>query len=251
MSGSPDAPAAPDGPGGPRAMLVVVPAHDEEQLLPRCLDALGAAVAVLRRAAPGVDCRCAVVLDACSDRSAAATAAHPWVEAVVVGHRNVGRARADGVRHLRRGLPVPPDRTWLASTDADSVVPPGWLRHQHEQATAGVDLLLGMVRPHPADLGRAGGPALGERWHERHLAVDGHPHVHGANLGVRLSTFDTRGGFAPVPTGEDVGLVAAARQDPAVVCRASAAEPVVTSARLRGRSPAGFADYLADLAGGG
>ena len=72
---------------------VVVPAHDEEELLPACLDAIGRAA----DAVPEVDVEVVVALDACGDRSAEAVAAVPGVHAVTVTARNVGRARAAAV----------------------------------------------------------------------------------------------------------------------------------------------------------
>ena len=45
--------------------------------------------------------------------------------------RNVGAARAVGMAGLlRRTAATDPAAVWLATTDADTVVPPGWLRRQ-------------------------------------------------------------------------------------------------------------------------
>ena len=38
-----------------------------------------------------------------------------------------------------------PSAVWLATTDADTAVPPGWLRRQLEYADAGWDVVLGTV----------------------------------------------------------------------------------------------------------
>ena len=38
-----------------------------------------------------------------------------------------------------------PSAIWLATTDADTVVPPGWLRRQLGYADAGWDVVLGAV----------------------------------------------------------------------------------------------------------
>ena len=66
---------------------------------------------------------------------------------------------------------------------------------------------MGTVEPRPGDLS----PAALSAWHQRHTTADGHDHVHGANLGFTLAAYRSAGGFPPVPTHEDVALVAAAR----------------------------------------
>lgn len=215
-------------------LLVVVPAHDEEERLDHCLTALAVARA---RVPEDVVVRTVVVLDACSDRSAEVAAVHD-VDTVVCQVRNVGTARALGVLAAARGV-ADPRRAWVATTDADSVVPTGWLR-DHLRAAAGHDLLVGRVVPDDAEVAP---PVLAE-WGRRHRRRA--HHVHGANLGIRLSTYVSLDGFRPLPSGEDVALVQEARRRGARTTGRGSA--VVTSGRLRGRAPAGFADYLADLA---
>jgi cellulose synthase/poly-beta-1,6-N-acetylglucosamine synthase-like glycosyltransferase len=86
-------------------------------------------------------------------------------------------------------------------------------------------------------------------WIAHHLRADGHRHVHGANLGIRASALAGLGGWSPLVSGEDVELAARAR-DAGLVIRRSGAAPVVTSARLDGRAPDGFAAYLRRLVAG-
>lgn len=219
----------------PERVLVVVPVHDEEATLGRCLSAVADAVAELGPGGPATGV--VVVLDDCSDASGEVAAAHDV--AIVSGRaRNVGRARALGVsvgtREDDDGT-----RTWVVTTDADSVVPRSWLRDHVAAATAGDQALVGRVTPDPDELGGT----LLERWRARHTL--GEQHVFGANLGVRLSAYRAVGGFRPLRTGEDVALVAALRAAGARV--GSGGAPVLTSARLRGRAPDGFADYLSRL----
>lgn len=213
-------------------VVVVVPAHDEEELLGRCLAALRVAVAGVE-----VPTVLVVVLDACSDASAAGVPA--GVRTVVVEHRNVGAARAAGFAAAGVG-----PGTWCVSTDADTVVDPGWLRTQLAHAAEGIDVLVGTVRT--TDWSTA--PAALRRAHEAGYAqLEDHRHVHGANLGVRGSTYLQVGGFRPLPLHEDVDLVHRAGTAGAAV--RWSAEPVVhTSARTRGRAPGGFADHLRELA---
>lgn len=230
----------------PRAVHVVVPARDEEEALPAHLAALTTAVARLRRTWPQLRVAATLVLDRCTDGSAVlavrAAAARPWLEVVEVGHGNVGLARSVGVDRARdRHADLDPDRVWLASTDADSLVPATWLLHHARVAASGVGLLTGTVRP--MDLV----PAVSARWYDVHPRLgEGHPYVHGANLGTTLAAHDGVGGFAPLATGEDVDLVERLRTA-GVAHLASDVAPVLTSGRTAARAPAGFAEFVAEL----
>ena len=114
----------------PARIAVVVPAHNEEALLPACLRS------VLAATTP-VPVEVVVVADACTDDTAAlASAAGATV--ITLAARNVGRARAAGMEHaLRSGA----DGLWLATTDADSRVPANWLRRHLVLAGSGADLV--------------------------------------------------------------------------------------------------------------
>lgn len=220
---------------------VVVPAADEQELLPRCLGALGRSRELL--GAAGVRVRIVVVLDACTDGSSAAVDAATGVETVTVAHRNVGLARAAGAAHLLRHEPGVA-RMWLANTDADSEVPADWLTAMLDWARRGAHLVLGTVWPGP-DLD----PALSREWYRRHVLTEGHPYVHGANLGIRADLYAAIGGWNALESGEDVDLVTRASALDGVRIVRTAAVPVRTSARLAGRAD-GFAGYLRSLAEG-
>ncbi len=222
---------------------VVVPANNEEALLPRTLRTLHDAVDELRRARPTITTHVTLVLDSCTDGSRDVARRHPEVRVVEVGYRCVGAARAHGVAAATAGVPGSErGRHWLANTDADCAVPRDWLVRQAILADAGVDLVTGTVEPDSADLD----PAVLARWQALHQLRDGHPHVHGANLGLRLSTYVRSGGFRAVPVHEDVGLVEQARLS-GDTCLASSALHVRTSGRTRGRAPGGFAHFLSGL----
>lgn len=226
-----------------RAVHVVVPARDEAELLPRCLESVERARQLLRTCRPDLLIDVTVVLDGCLDDTPLV------VEAARVGSLEVdlgvvGATRGAGVRRaveVAAEEGVAPDELWVACTDADSAVPPRWLVSQVGLSDT-VDLVVGTVEPvGPADA------ALLAAWRERHELVEGHTHVHGANLGFRASTYVAVGGFAPLPLHEDVDLVRRVRghTDRWV---ATDSVRVATSARSHGRSPHGFAGYLSDLA---
>jgi hypothetical protein len=106
----------------------------------------------------------------------------------------------------------------------------------------GASLLLGSIRPDPSDL-TAGQLEL---WLTENPPSENHSFVHGANLGVRADAYRKAGGFSDRDSDEDVGLVGALT---ALGVHAVSTDlaPVLTSGRLEGRAPDGFARYLRDL----
>lgn len=227
----------------PTAVAIVIPVRDEEVLLPACLDAVGEAVRALHDEHPDIRTRVIVVLDACSDRSAQVVEGRPEVTTVVTQAGNVGIARALGVSAAGDwATSFGTSRLWLATTDGDSVVPRHWLLAQVRLAGEGCALVVGSVQPHPGDLT----PEELARWHARHSSADGHEHVHGANLGFTWDAYESVGGFAPIPTHEDVEIVGAMRRA-GVAWIASGRLAVTTSGRRTGRAPGGFADYLGGM----
>jgi glycosyltransferase involved in cell wall biosynthesis len=226
-------------------VTVVVPARNEERTLHACLAAIDGALDRLRESRPAIRTRVISVLDRCTDRSAAVLDGFPHVLMLEVDAGNVGLARARGTSVAETLATAHPRAHWLAHTDADSLVPSHWLTSQLDQADAGNDLWIGTVTPVLDDLDadrRA-------HWLRSHPPGAALGHVHGANLGVRASAYRAVGGFAPVGEHEDVELVGrlAAAGHPAI---ASDEAPVLTSSRLVGRTPRGYAGYLADLGSG-
>lgn len=235
-------PIAISPPGSIRAIGVVIPVHNEEQLLGRCLSSIRIAIATvknLRGRQPQIEC--ALILDDCSDDSYEIATASGF-EVHRVGSRNVGLARSTGVRAvLDTFSDIPVGRLWLAHTDADSAVPSNWLTHSLDLADDGADLVIGTVFPDPADLDAERRLA----WQATHIPGRANGHVHGANLGVRGSVYLAAGGFAEASEHEDVNLVSAARLLTDRV-RSTDAHSVLTSGRLHGRTDGGYARYLRD-----
>ncbi|WP_181028552.1 glycosyltransferase family 2 protein [Pseudoclavibacter sp. RFBA6] len=242
-----------------RDVRIVVPARDEERTLETCLAALTTAMDALGRAQRDFQVRAQVVLvlDSCSDSSLeiAKRAANrdPRIHLIERAHGSVGRARRDGVRTALTlstahsgDTPLELHTVWIASTDADSVVPRDWLVGQLEFADDGADLLLGTVLL--AHSGDSRNTELETRWLEEYVLEEGHPHIHAANLGVRASTYLQAGEYPPLREHEDVELASAVSRLGGVV-RSSARHPVVTSARTTGRTPGGFAAFLSRLCG--
>ncbi len=220
-------------------LAVVVPVNDEESLLPRALTSLEAAVARVGTERPDVRVEVVLVLDDCTDDSEALARSSPFT-VVETAFRRVGAARAAGVEAAASALGGDlPAGLWIASTDADSAVPPHWLVHQVALAEAGADLVIGTVRPDFDDLT----PAQRAAWLATHPAGRANGHVHGANLGIRGDLYVAAGGFPAVAEHEDVDLVARARHAGARVV-ASDHGCVLTSGRAAGRTPGGYARHL-------
>ena len=103
---------------------IVIPAHNEEQVIRNCLAA--ASRAAQHTALMGEPVETVVVLDDCTDATGVAAAA-AGARTLSVQARNVGMARAAGAQAmLARGA------RWLAFTDADTVVSEAWLANQLE-----------------------------------------------------------------------------------------------------------------------
>lgn len=213
---------------------VVVPAHNEQELLPGCLAGLAAAAAETP-----VPVDVLVVLDSCTDASTTAAGSVPTL---TINERNVGAARRSGFKHLLRSRPrsVLDRQTWLATTDADTVVPSNWLTGMLKHAALGWDAIAGTVRVgdwdgHPAETRAA--------WRAGYDSRDGHRHVHGANLGFRGDAYRLAGGVPPVALSEDEHLIAALEAAGRRVLRTGEL-PVITSGRRHSRVEGGFASFL-------
>lgn len=239
-------------------VAVVIPVHNEEQHLVRALAAVGDAADLLASERPEVEVQVVVVLDNCTDRSPSIAEAMAKADArlriLTVSFSSVGKSRRAGVNAVLENVRTrchddnggPGDRmrrVWLANTDADSSVPAHWLVRQLELAAAGSDVVLGTVHPDPDGMHHE----LVARWHARHTFTEDHPHVYGANLGVRASSYLAAGGFSGVAFDEDRGLVKRLRDSGADIT-ATDTTRIFTSGRTAGRAPNGFAAYLLALA---
>ena len=227
-------------PGPVHRIGVVVPAKNEAGLIMGCLDALATAAAEVE-----VPVALAVVLDDCTDATPALVAGAAAglaldLHVTEIRASSVGAARRSGMGDTLARLGVV--GTWLATTDADSVVPRDWLTRQLRYARAGANVVAGTVGV--------------EDWSERPARVrriaegayrdPDRRHVHGANLGVRAESYVGVGGFTAVDRDEDVALMAAlARAGEPIVWADDLA--VTTSSRRVSRAPAGFATYLDHL----
>ncbi len=226
----------------PWHIAVVIPARNEEDLLPRCLKSVLIAVRALKKS---VTADVVLVSDSSTDKTAE-------IASRLLGkHGKVVRTQAGAVGVARRTAAllalercrVPLNRCWLANTDADCVVPKHWLREQLRLAETGVEAVAGTVS---VDNFQDHKPWVELRFKATYLVQPdgGHNHVHGANIGIRADAYLKAGGWADLTTAEDHDLwkrlsIAGARKF------STSRVEVQTSGRRMGRAPSGFADALA------
>ncbi|NDK33216.1 glycosyltransferase [Nesterenkonia haasae] len=225
-----------------KQVRVVIPARNEERLLPQALRAVRQAVEHTRHlAAMALDVRVTVVADRCADRTEA-VAKHLADEVIILEAGSVGAARAAGCAVLlsSAGSELRDDAVMLC-TDADSLVPPTWITEHLAHIDAGAHIVAGTVRVHDW----SDRPASLKPRYERTYSASA-AHVHGANLSFTAAAYRAVGGFKALATGEDQDLVdrmlaAGMRVE---FCTQAA---VMTSGRSETRAKQGFGDYLTTL----
>ncbi len=225
-------------------LAVVVPAHNEELTIARCLRSIYRALDHPEvRAIPAL---VVTVLDDCADTTGdrAVREVRPPGTVIEIRARNVGIARSVGFQaalHTCTGLPT--DNIWLATTDADSTVPADWMAQQLTWRARGAQAIAGTVRV--ATWGEQPSPVM--RAYRSHMAAlgnaHGHPHVHGANMSMSAHAYLAAGGMPHLSHSEDHALW---RQLKQIGARALSVGnlAVDTSSRREARARRGFSDLL-------
>lgn len=227
-------------------ICVLIPACNEEKLLPRCLKSVLDACA--RIPFPNTF-DIVLIVDSSTDNTLKLGQEILNQQGAVLNimTRNVGAARNFAAATALKRYKGPLTQCWLANTDADCEVPTHWLIEQLKWASLGMQSIAGIVTvdsyiEHKADV-----PYKFLKDYVIH--PDGtHPHVHGANLGIRADTYLNVGGWRPLETAEDHDLWnrLAALEIPKI---SDAKLFVITSGRKIGRAPRGFANKLASYNG--
>lgn len=249
--------------------IVAIPAKEESERLPECLNALAdqreASGRLLGHSAFGV----VIFANNCFDDSAevarSMALALPFPTRVCEASLLPPFAHAGGAR--RAAMDVAD--AWLSergkhdgvilTTDADSRVPPDWIASNLSAIEAGADAVLGRVglddegERLPAALHHRG--ALEEAYETllTEIAalldpVDYNPWPHhatisGASIAVTREAYNRVGGLPCVPLGEDKALIARLKRHDARIRFCPRIE-VTTSGRIFGRAPGGVADTL-------
>lgn len=223
-------------------IAVLIPARNEETLLPRCLASIERARKLLP---PWVTSDVVVIVDSSHDETFQIAKLLLGEDGCVLAANFgcVGAARVAAATRALERCTVPVSRCWLSNTDADCEVPPTWLLDQLNLAQRGIAAVAGIV---DVDSFEGHLPQVARMFSETYLTHgDGtHTHVHGANLGIRADAYLAAGGWAQLETAEDhdlwnrLGIGGHVRLSDATL-------QVITSGRRIGRAPHGFAEALA------
>lgn len=224
-----------------RHIAVLVPAHNEELLLARCLHSIQRS----RLQLPSHVTSDVIVVSDLSEDATVQIAKSILGDDGYVGQlsaRSVGMARSMAALLALQRYSGPSSTCWLANTDADCQVPESWLTHQLALAAKGARAVAGIV---DVDSFSEHADHVEARFRRSYVIhPDGsHPHVHGANIGVRADAYLLAGGWTPLTTAEDHDLWQRIKKL-GVQHRSDARLLVRTSGRRVGRAPSGFAAAL-------
>lgn len=214
---------------------IVIPAHNEALTIASCLASVQRAIEQLPK---DITAYPLVVLDSCTDDTLVIVEA-AGVDYICCDYQCVGQVRDMGIRHA-----IAQGATWIACTDADSVVTTDWLvqqvNHIAQQLT---DMICGVVS---VDNWAHLTLKTQEDYIAHYQDMMGHRHIHGANLSFSSEAYLAEGGFAPLPCHEDVDLVKKFEDQGREIMWSNQVR-VITSSRLDARANEGFAAFLANL----
>lgn len=222
-------------------ICTVIPARNEEELIAECLESvLKASRNLLKLATFEI----LVGVDSSQDKTAKIAQTIIGKNGVVIelNERNVG-----SVRRIISSRAIAPylkrlSSCWIANTDADSIVPDSWLTHQLHHASNDILAIAGII-----DVGSFSEypPEIEDIFRLSYTLNDdgSHPHIHGANFGVRADAYVEAGGWPAIKTSEDHALWHALTQL-GVSKISDSSLKVLTSGRRNGRAPNGFATAL-------
>jgi glycosyltransferase involved in cell wall biosynthesis len=226
----------------PWHVSVLIPARNEEKLLPRCLQSIFASLSLLPHS---VTTDVIVVADCSTDLTYQIAEEMTRGRGIAIAIKSgvVGRARAIAAEMAMQRYAGPWNRLWLANTDADCMVPDTWVVEQLLLAGDNAEVVAGTV---DVDSFEEHGPEVFERFRASYrVGSDGsHSHVHGANLGVRGDVYRRAGGWQGLETAEDHDLWNRLAKIGAHRVAVDHTK-VITSGRRIGRAPRGFAEALA------
>ncbi|WP_201607926.1 glycosyltransferase [Psychrobacter okhotskensis] len=214
---------------------IVIPAHNEAMTIAKCLASVQSAIDQLPSTIKAYPL---VVLDSCTDDTQKLVKA-TGVDYLCCNYHCVGQVRDIGIRYA-----IENGATWLACTDADSVVPMDWLVQQIEHIIyQPTDMICGVV---DIDSWAHLTPQTREDYIAHYQDRMGHRHIHGANLSFNSEAYLAVDGFTHLPCHEDVDLVKKF-EDQGYAITWSNRVRVLTSSRLKARTTEGFAVFLANL----
>lgn len=214
---------------------IVIPAHNEASTISACLESVQTAI---ERLPSIITAYPLVVLDSCTDGTLSIVK-HLAVNHISCEYHCVGRARDLGIRHA-----IAKGATWIACTDADTVVTTDWLVQQIAHITQqSTDMICGVVS---VDDWTNLSPQTRHDYIAHYQDRMGHRHIHGANLSFSSQAYLAVGGFSLLPCHEDVDLVKKFETQGYAITWSNRVR-VITSSRVNGRVNDGFAAFLSNL----
>ena len=250
--------------------IAAIPVRDEEDRIEACLDALLAQRDLSGRPLPSDALGLVLLLNNCSDRTAAIARGRLAASGAPFALVNVALPPSQANAGFARRLALDLAALWLEradrrdgvllTTDADSRVPPQWLARNLAAIHAGCGAVAGRVTLEPAEEGLLPQALMRRTARENayeqallalsaridpiaHDPWPNHWSASGASYGVTLDAYRAIGGLPYPASGEDRALAdmllrhdIPIRHDPDIV--------VVTSARLDGRACGGVADTI-------
>ena len=229
-----------------RHVIIGIPARDEAETIVDCLRSVIRAAAVV-----AIPVHVVVADDGSTDgtdrlaRSVLASASGVSSQVVTGRFGTAGGARMAALDTGVVAVPDEPMTTWLATTDADTVVADDWVACHLHWADRGLDAIAGLVdvawHPGQATLARRYAHAVAHAGNST-----GHHHVHGANLGLRANRWAQVAGCGDGEDGEDGELWRRLRAAGVGTLGVTDLR-VRTSARVHGRVAGGFSGYLRAL----
>ena len=214
---------------------IVIPAHNEAMTIAKCLASVRTAIEQLPSTIKAYPL---VVLDNCTDNTQSIVKA-AGIDYLCCDYQCVGKVRDIGIRHA-----ITNGATWIACTDADSVVTVDWLAQQIEHISHQLtDMICGVVQ---VDSWARLTPQTRKAYIAHYQDRMGHHHIHGANLSFSSEAYLAIGGFASIPCHEDVDLVSRFEAQSYGITWSNRVR-VMTSSRLQARATEGFAAFLTRL----
>ncbi len=250
---------------------VTVPARNEAEALPRCLDALGRQVDLSGSPLAPELVEVLLLLNNCTDRSAEVAcqwqSAHPRVK-LHVAERTLAGTEA----HVGAARRLLMDTAWkrmrghgeaavaVLSTDADTQVAPDWIAQNLRTLQDGADVVGGVVEVLPEEAAALPSHIRCCHWRDRRYArlvallehlldpQEGDPwprHLDhfGSSLACTPEAYEKAGGMPAVSPLEDEAFIDGVRRA-CLKLRHAPEVRVYTSARLQGRAVMGLAGQL-------
>ena len=247
-------------------IIVIIPAHNEEDSLPSCLDAMAAQYAMKGVPVDYGDFEVLVLCHNCTDHTFQAGRkiqhTYPFLNLHLLQVarpevNNVGAARRVLMRIASRRVAL--DSGYIVSTDADTIVDPFWIANLMGYINSGYGLICGRIA---IDTSGISGNARKTLEHKQNyfqlrarleylISPDltnpwpRHAHNSGPNLAVRKDVYAEIGGMPPKGFLEDIALYDAVCEKGHTI-RHCPFTVVTTSGRMTPRAPWGFGSELRD-----